>query len=84
MWKTYDWLNKFYNLCMTTVVSIVSRHGLRIEAHHRNQHNKTKLALYKPLYCHLKQLYISNKTEHFNYKGGCDIMCIEVFKGELV
>ena len=35
--------------------------------------NKSKLALYKPLlyfYSHLKQLYISNKTEHFSYKGG--------------
>ena len=22
---------------------------------------------------HLKQLYISNKMEHFNYKGGCGV-----------
>ena len=42
--------------------------------------------LYKPLYhcnSHLKQLYFSNKMEHFNYKGGCGIgerTCIEALK----
>ena len=30
---------------------------------------------------YLKQLYISNKTEHFNYKSGCAVMCIKEFKG---
>ena len=31
--------NKFYNFYMAALVSIVSRHGLRIKVHHRNQHN---------------------------------------------
>ena len=58
---------------MAAVVDIVSRRGLRIGAHHRNQPNKSKLVLYKPLlrlYSHLKQPYISNKTKRFSYKGG--------------
>ena len=58
---------------MAAIVDIVSRRGLRIEAHRRNQPNKSKLALNKPLFClysHLKQPYISNKTKHFSYKGG--------------
>ena len=57
---------------MAAEVDIVSRRGLRIEAHRRNQPNKSKLALYKPLLClysHLKQSYISNKPERFSYKG---------------
>ena len=33
----YDWLNKFYSLYMAAVVGIVSRPGLSIEVHHRNQ-----------------------------------------------
>ena len=59
---------------MAAIVGIVSRRGLRIEARHRNQPNKSKLALYKPLlrlYSHLKQPPMSNKTKHFSYKGGC-------------
>ena len=59
---------------MAAIVSIISRCGLRNEAHHRNQPNKSELALYKPLLhfsSHLKQLYMSNKTERFNYKDGC-------------
>ena len=58
---------------MAAIVDIVSRYGLRIEARRRNQTNKSKQALYKPLlrlYSHLKQPYISNKTERFSYKGG--------------
>ena len=58
---------------MAAIDGIVSRRGLRNKAHHRNQPNKSKLALYKPLlhfYSHLKQLYINNRTEHFSYKGG--------------
>ena len=61
---------------MAAIVDIVSRRVLRIGAHHRNQPNKSKLALYKPLlrlYSHLKQLYISNKTKRFSYKGGCGV-----------
>ena len=58
---------------MAAIVDIVSRRGLRIGARRRNQPNKGKLALYKPLlrlYSHLKQPYISNKTKCFSYKGG--------------
>ena len=71
---------------MTAIISIVSRRDLRNEVHHRKQPNKSKLALYKPLlyfYSHLKQLYMSKKTEHFSYKGGCGMRgCthIEVIK----
>ena len=58
---------------MAAIVGFVTRRGLRIEVHRRNQPNKSKLALYKPLlrlYSHLKQPYISNKTKRFSYKGG--------------
>ena len=58
---------------MAAIVNIISRRGLRIGARRRNQPNKSKPALYKPLlrlYSHLKQLYISNKTKRFSYKGG--------------
>ena len=71
---------------MAAIVSIISRRGLRIKIHRRNQPNKNKLALYKSLLClyrHLKQPYISNKTKHFSYKSGCGMhgcTCIEVFK----
>ena len=71
---------------MEAIVGIVSRRGLRIEARRRNQSNKSKLALYKPLlrlYSHLKQPYISNKTKRLSYKGGCGVRgCtrIEAFK----
>ena len=61
---------------MAAIVGIISRRGLRIEVHHRNQPNKSKLVLYKPLlrlYSHLKQPYISNKTKWFSYKGGCGV-----------
>ena len=74
---------------MAAIVDIVSRRGLRIEAHHRNQPNNSKLALYKSLlrlYSHLKQPYISNKTKRFSYKGGCGARGrtrIEAFKKEL-
>ena len=53
---------------MVAIVSIISTHGLRIEVRCRNQPNKSKLVLYKPLlhlYSHLTQLYISNKTKRF-------------------
>ena len=29
---------------------------------------------------YLKQLYISNKTERFGNKNGCDVICIEAFE----
>ena len=62
----YDWLNKFYSFYVTAVVGIVGRHGLSTDAHHENQPNKHKLALYKPsIHFNIssKQLYISSKTE---------------------
>ena len=61
---------------MVAIVGIVSRRGLRNEMRCRNQPNKSKLVLYKPLlhcYSHLKQLYMSNKTERFSYKSGCGV-----------
>ena len=73
IWTQYDWLNKYYSFCLAAIVDIVSRRGLTIGARRRNQPNKSKLSLYKPLlglYSHLKQPYISNKTKRFSYKGG--------------
>ena len=35
---------------------------------------------------HLKQLYLSNKTVRFSYKGGCGVLAVHVssqLKGEL-
>ena len=57
---------------MAAIVDIFSSRGLRIGGRRRNQPNKSKLVLYKPLlrlYSHLKQPYISNKAKHFSYKG---------------
>ena len=71
LWTLYDWLHSF---CMATIVGIISSHGLRNEARCRKQPNMSKQALYKPLlhfYSHFEQLYMSNKTERFCYKGGC-------------
>ena len=48
--NSYNWLNKFYNFYMAAVVGIISGRGLRIEAHHRNQPNKSKLVLFNPLW----------------------------------
>ena len=41
---------------MVAVDGIISRHGFIIEACHRNQPNKSKLALYKP-FLTLKQSF---------------------------
>ena len=66
---------------MAAIVIVISGDGFTIEECHRNQ-----LALYKLLLHfnnHLKQLYISNKMEHFIYKDGCGAhghTCIEAFK----
>ena len=71
---------------MAAIVDIFSRRGLRIGARRRNQPNKSKLVLYKPLLClysHLKQPYISNKAKRFSYKGGRGVRGrarIEVFQ----
>ena len=48
---------------MATVVNIVSRCGVRIEACYINQSNKTKLALYKLLL----SIQESFKTVVYNY-----------------
>ena len=75
----------FYSFYMVAIFSILSRHDFEIKVCHRNQLNKSKLALYKPLlhfYSHLIQLYISNKMECFSYKGGCGMhrhTCIKAF-----
>ena len=42
-------LKNFYSFYMVAVVSIVNRCGLSVDVHHRNQPNKNKLLLYKPL-----------------------------------
>ena len=72
---------------MAAIVGIISRCGLRIEVRRRNQPNKSKLALYKPLlrlYSHLKQPPISNKAKRFNYKGGYGVRSrIKALKEEL-
>ena len=64
---------------MAAVVDIVSRHSLSIDMQHRNQLNKSKLALYKVL-AHsnsdLKLLYMHSKMEHFRYKGGFMAWCV--------
>ena len=71
MWTPFDWLNKFYNFYKEAVVGIDSRWGLRIQACCRNQPNRSKIWIH--FNSHLKQLYISNKMEHFRYKGLCGI-----------
>ena len=48
MWPNMDpdnWLNKFYSFYMVAVVGIISRCGLSIEAHCKNQPNKYKPVL---------------------------------------
>ena len=61
---------------MAAIVIIDGGCGLGVEVRCRNQPNKRKLSLYKlllSLNIPFKQLYIhnyvSNKTEHFSYKG---------------
>ena len=71
---------------MAAVIIISDGCGLRVEAHRINQPNKSKLPPYKPLLSLFKQLYTRNKTEHFNYKGGCSMhgrLHIETLKEEL-
>ena len=63
---------------VATVVGIVDRCCLSIDAFWGNHFNKHKLALYK-----LSIHFISNKTEHFSYKDGCGMIGIKVFKKEL-
>ena len=49
IWTPYDWLNKLWSFYIAAVVIFSSGSGLRIQACHRNQPNKSKLELYKPL-----------------------------------
>ena len=48
IWTPYDWgvgINKLYGFYMATIVGTVSSHGLSIDAHHRNQHNRSELVM---------------------------------------
>ena len=79
IWTPYNWLHKFYSICKAAIVGTVSRPGLTIEAHCRNQPNKSKLALYNLLlhsYNYLKQLYMSNKRSTSVIKVG--VACVGV------
>ena len=46
-----DWLNKFCIFYIAGIVDIISRCGIRfkVHAHHKDQPNKSKVALYNPL-----------------------------------
>ena len=75
IWTPYNWLNKGYSFYMAAVIVIDGGCGLRIEVHHGNQPNKSKILLY---ICYFefnlfKQLYTSCKMEHFSYKGRCRV-----------
>ena len=67
---TYDWLNKFYSFYLPAVVSTVCRRGLSIDAHCKNQPNKSKLALCKALIHFNSRSYRSKKTVCISYKVG--------------
>ena len=80
------WLNNLYSFCVGAVVDIISRYGLNLNVHHRNQRKRNKLAMYSLLLhfnsC-LEKLYISNKTEHFSCKGECDVCILKHLKEKL-
>ena len=42
-------LNKLYSFYMAAIVGTVSSRDLSIDAHHRNQHNRSELVMYSPL-----------------------------------
>ena len=65
---------------MAATVGIISRYGLGIEAHCGDQPNSCFISCSFLFNSYLKQLYISNKTEHFSNKSGCGVMCTEAFK----
>ena len=72
---------------MATVAIILNGHGFGLECiMETNPIRVSYIALCKALiHCnsHLKQLYSSNKTLHFSYKGGCGVRehtHIEAFK----
>ena len=86
MWNhvnPHDWLNKFYNIYMA--VQSVSLVGVALELNHVVEINLIRVSYHFISYSFhlnsdLKQLYISNKTEHFSYKSGYGMTCIEAFK----
>ena len=41
IWTPYDWFNYVYTFYIAVVVGIISGHDLSIDAHHRNQPNKS-------------------------------------------
>ena len=74
IWTPYDWLSKGCSFYVAGVIIISSGCALRIEAH-KNQPNKSKPSLYKPLLPLLTFFlssctYTSNKVEHFSIKVG--------------
>ena len=55
--------------------------------YHRNQPDKSKLALYNQLLSHClfkTAVALSNKMERFSYKGRCGMTNIGMFEEELV
>ena len=54
---------------MSAIAGIDIRCGLTIEVYCGNQPNKTKLVMHTALFHVNSQLYISNKMEHFSYRG---------------
>ena len=59
---------------MATVIGIVSKCDLIIEAHHKNQRKRVScVVLYKLFTLSFKMVIItvSNKMKHFNYNVGC-------------
>ena len=44
----YDWISRSYGFYIAAIVHIISRHGLGIDMHCRNQPN-SKLGNHKPL-----------------------------------
>ena len=62
MWcdiDAYDWLNKFCGFYMATIIGNISGQDVSMHIRRKNQPNKSKLVLYKPLiHCNnnLKQL----------------------------
>ena len=75
---------------MASVISMVSRRGLRIAALCKDIPSKSKLVLYNPLlnFKSFKMLLISNNTkQYYNFKSGCGVrgccICIEALKEEL-
>ena len=43
LWTPYDWFEQSFRFYMAAMVSISSRHGLRIKVCCKNQPNKSKL-----------------------------------------